>query len=248
VAFYLCIFPYYSTWLLVVGNQSILASGRILNTFSFTSTIASLCVGVLIRYTGHYKYFVTFGSCIYLLGIGLLYNYRAPGVPTGTLVGLQIAMGIGGGMLNVPAQLGVQAVSRHQDVAMATSLFLTLLELGGAVGQAISGAVWSSTLEHKLALYLPEDVKINATTIYTGLTLQYQNYPVGTPARSAIDQAINDTMKKFMIGAIITAASLIPLSLLLKDVKLAQVDQKVRGTVIGDSSRGAKSTESFESD
>ena len=73
-------------------------------------------------------------------------RYRSESSSTSQIVGTQIAVGIGGGMLNVPAQLGVQAAVPHSDVAAATAIFLTLLEVGGAVGAAISGAVWTANI------------------------------------------------------------------------------------------------------
>ena len=71
------------------------------------------------------------------MGIGLMIRYRSEGSSTSQIVGTQIAVGIGGGMLNVPAQLGVQAAVSHSDVAGATAIFLTILEIGGAVGRYV---------------------------------------------------------------------------------------------------------------
>jgi MFS family permease len=223
MAFYLCVYPYYYSWLLVVNNTGIVASGHILNTFSFSSTVTALVVGILIKYTKHYKFYVTFGACLYVLGIGLLYHYRQPGTSVSTLVGLQICMGIGGGLITIPAQVGVQSVSKHKEVAMVTSLFLTTLELGGAIGQGISGSVWTQNLEKKLTLYLPEANKVNASLIYSELTVEAYNYPIGSDARIAINRAVNETMQMFMIGALVCSAAIIPLSLLLKNIKLDQV-------------------------
>ncbi|KAE9974904.1 hypothetical protein BLS_002854 [Venturia inaequalis] len=146
MAFYLSVFPYFYSYLLIVQNKSITSAGHITQTFSFTSTLSSLAVSFLIKYTAHYKYFITLGACIYLTGMGLMYRYRTYGAPTSTLVACQIAIGIGGGLLNVPAQLGVQASASHQQVAAATAIFLTIVEIGGACGSAISGAIWSSNM------------------------------------------------------------------------------------------------------
>ena len=131
--FYTSIQPYLYSYLQVVQNDSITAAGHIVQTFTFTSTVTAICVSTIIKYTRHYKFYITAGACIYLIGIGLMIRYRSPGSSTGQIVGTQIAVGIGGGMLNVPAQLGVQAAVSHSDVASATAIFLTILELGGAV-------------------------------------------------------------------------------------------------------------------
>jgi hypothetical protein len=69
-------------------------------------------------------------------------------------------------MFNVPSQLGVQASASHQEVAAATAIFLTVLEIGGAVGSAISGAIWTHNLPKKRALYLPPESQDQALAIF----------------------------------------------------------------------------------
>ncbi|GME26765.1 Fungal trichothecene efflux pump [Neofusicoccum parvum] len=201
--------------------------------FYFTSTVSSVVVSFLIKYTGHYKYFVTLGACIYMMGLGLMYRYREEGVSTATLVGCQIATGIGGGLLNVPAQLGVQASASHQEVAAATAVFLTILEIGGAVGSAISGAIWTSSVPDKLERYLPTEIKDQASLIYGNVTLASTGWAMGTPERMAINRAYQETMHTLLTVAVCVAAPLIPLSLLMKNYKLGKMPQKVVGKVVG---------------
>ncbi|KAF2233472.1 MFS general substrate transporter [Viridothelium virens] len=233
MAFYLSVYPYFYSYLLIVQNQSITAAGHITQTFTFTSTVTSIIVSILIKYTRHYKYFITLGSAIYLMGIGLMIRYRTQGVSTGVLVGCQIAVGIGGGMLNVPAQLGVQASVSHQRVAAATAVFLTILEIGGAVGTAISGAIWTANVPKKLAAYLPDETKGQAAAIFGSVEVASGMYPVGSPTRAAIDRAYQETMTTILIVAVCVCAPLIPLSLVMKDYKLDELDQRVKGKVIG---------------
>ena len=135
-------------------------------------------------------------------------------------------------MLNVPAQLGVQAAVSHSDVAGATAIFLTVLEIGGAVGNAISGAVWTANIPAKLAKYLPPDAQLDATSIYGNLTIA-KSFIQGSPERLAIDRSYQETMDTLLIIAACLAAPLVPLSLLMKNYKLDSIDQKVRGKVIG---------------
>ena len=126
------------------------------------------------------------------MGLGLMIKYRTEGASVGVLVGTQIAVGIGGGMANVPAQVGVQASASHQEVASATAVYLTVLEIGGAVGSAISGAVWSANILSKLQKYLPDNAKDQASTISSSVTIASTQYPRGSPEREAIDRAYQD--------------------------------------------------------
>ncbi|KAI9706769.1 MAG: hypothetical protein M1820_004739 [Bogoriella megaspora] len=233
MAFYLSVYPYFISYLLVVQNKSVTAAGHITQTFAFTSTVTSIIVSFLIKYTRHYKYFITLGSAIYLMGIGLMIRYRTQNTSTGALVGTQIAVGIGGGMLNVPAQLGVQASVSHQKVAAATAVFLTILEIGGAVGNAISGAVWTSQIPKKLAAYLPPETQSQAATIFGSVTAASTTYPMGSPTRDAINRAYQETMTIILTIAVCVCIPLIPLSLLMKNYRLDTLDQHVKGKVVG---------------
>ena len=230
--FYTSIQPYFYSYLQVVQDDSVTAAGHIVQTFTFTSTTTAICISVVIKYTRHYKYYITAGACIYLMGVGTMIRYRSLGSSTGQIVGTQIAVGIGGGMVNVPAQLGVQAAVSHSDVAAATAIFLTIVEIGGAVGSAISGAVWTANVPAKLFKYLPPDAQPNAALIFGNLTIA-KSYVGGSPERLAIDRSYQETMDILLIIAACLAAPLIPLSLLMRNYKLDSIDQKVRGNVIG---------------
>jgi SP family sugar:H+ symporter-like MFS transporter len=140
---------------------------------------------------------------------GLMLAYRTEDASTGTLIGTQIAVGIGGGFLNV----------------------------GGAVGAAVSGAIWSTYVPSKLQQYLPSDLAPTYATIYGDVEVasNYTMYPVGSPARIAINRAYQETMRYMLIGAICAAAPIVPLSFFLKNHKLDQMEQPVAGKVIGSS-------------
>ncbi|KAI9826331.1 MAG: hypothetical protein M1832_000248 [Thelocarpon impressellum] len=224
MAFYLSVQPYLNSYLQVVQNESISAAGLITNVFSFTSTVSSIVVSLAIKHTAHYKYFVLAGSCVYLLAIGLLIRYRTESSSTWQIVGTQICLGAGGGMLNVPAQLGVQASASHSEVAAATAIFLTLLEIGGAVGAAISGAVWTSSVPAKLQEYLPARSKDQATAIFASLATA-RSYAVGSPERVAINRAYQETMNVLLIIAAAVSVPMIPLALLMKNYKLDEVSR-----------------------
>lgn len=131
-------------------------------------------------------------------------------------------MGIGGGLISVPSQLGVQAFVAHQDVAAATAIFLTIVEIGGAVGSAISGAVWTANIPAKLQQYLPPSAQADAKLIFGNLTLA-ESYAIGSPERIAINRSYQETMNILLIIAACLAVPLLPLSLMMKNYRLGQV-------------------------
>lgn len=253
----LSVYPFLSSYLMIVQGKSVIAAGRITQVYTFSSTVSSIVVSLVIKHTGHYKYFVTFGACVYVMGLGLMFHYRQEGVSTATLVGCQIATGIGGGLLNVPAQLGVQASASHQEVAAATAVFLTMLEIGGAVGAAISGAIWSNSVPGKLERYLPGEMRDQALQIYGNVTLASTGWAMGTPERIAINRAYQEAMHTLLTVAVCVSALLVPLSLMMQNHRLQcmprsaadgpadrpQMDQKACGRVIGRGEKAAPDAE-----
>ena len=218
--FYTSIYPYFGSYLQVVQYQNVTSSGYITSTFSITSAIASIVVGLLIKYTKHYKYYMCAGTIVYLLATALLIRYRVEGSTIGQIVGTQICLGIGGGFFNVPVQLGVQAAVPHQDVAAATALLLTIIEIGGAVGAAISGAVWTGNIAPKLAAYLPDDTKSQAFAIAGNFTLA-QTFE--GEARAAINRSYQETMNILLTIAVCLAILPVILSFFMKNYKIDAV-------------------------
>ncbi|KAL2817393.1 siderophore iron transporter mirC [Aspergillus granulosus] len=224
MAFYFSVQPYLYSYLQVVQNYDVATAGRVTQTFAFTSTIAAFAVSILIKYTRRYRIYVTIGCVIYTVGLLMMLLYRKEGSSPFQVLGTQIIVGMGGGLLNVPVQLGVQASASHQEVAAATAMFLTSMEMGGAVGAAISGAVWTHNIPRKLRLYLPEEHKSEAQEIFGKLT-KALSYEMGTPVRAAINRSYQETMNKLLILALVAVVPLIPLSLLMSNYRLDKMSE-----------------------
>ncbi|GAB1202814.1 hypothetical protein APSETT445_001436 [Aspergillus pseudonomiae] len=210
---------------MIAVGYDVATAGRVTQTFAFTSTIAAFSVSLLIKYTRRYRVFVTIGSAIYMIGLLLMMLYRKEGSSSTLILGTQIVVGMGGGLLNVPVQLGVQASASHQEVAAATAMFLTSMEMGGAVGAAISGAVWTHNIPRKLRRYLPDENKGDAKEIFGRLD-KALSFPIGSPARIAINRSYQETMNKLLVLALIATIPLIPLSLLMKNYRLDKVNSE----------------------
>lgn len=233
MAFYLSVLPYFQSYLLVVYDLSVTHAGLIVQIFTFSATVTSILVSIAIKYTRRYRIYVTAGACLYVLGLILMLYFRTQDATLTAIMGAQLLIGIGGGMCHGPAQLGVQASASHQEVAAATAAFLTLLEIGGAVGSAISGAIWSSNIPAKLEQYLPEETRNRSSEIYGSIGLAANGWPIGSPTRTAINLAYQETMTKILIVAVLVATPCIFLSFFMKDYKLDEIDQQVKGVIIG---------------
>ncbi|EEH40178.2 siderophore iron transporter mirC [Paracoccidioides lutzii Pb01] len=233
MAFYSSVQPYLYSYLQVVQDQSVTTAGRVTQTFSFTSTIAAVSISFVIKATRRYRIFVTSGCCIYIFGLFLMFFCNKQGASVPSTFAIQTIIGLGAGFLNVPVQLGVQASAKHQEVAAATAMFLTCLEMGGAVGSAISGAVWTSSIPKKLALYLPEESRGDAEEIFGKLT-KALSYPLGSATRVAINRAYDETFHRLLVIALCMAIPIIPLSLLMTNYRLDKMDTRPKVESIGD--------------
>lgn len=225
---------YFYTWLQVVRGYSTEATGNISNTFTFSSSTMSIIISLAIKYTGNYKWWMMSGIPIYALGYGLMIAFRTQNSTTAQIVIAQVLTGIGGGTINVPAQVGLQAACAHQDVAIATAMFLTFTSIGGAVGNAVTGAIWANLLPGYLETNLAgTSAAGNVTDIY-GNYFNALAFPMGTLERDRINASYSQVYRIQLIVACCMAIPMIPLGLMMRNINLRDVDlANTKGKVIG---------------
>jgi hypothetical protein len=158
-------------------------------------------------------------------------HFRGPEYNEGYLIMCQIFVAVGGGTMALMTQLAVMAVVSHQDTAAVLAVLGTFNSIGGAVGLAISGAIWTNTLPQQLAQNLPPSINNQSSTIFGSLTEQL-SYARGSPERDGIIMSYAYLQKILCIAA--TCISIVSLVLVwgLKDVRLKQVKQPVKGLVV----------------
>ncbi|CCX15014.1 major facilitator superfamily-domain-containing protein [Pyronema domesticum] len=242
MAFFLSVQPYFFSYLVVAHNLSATAAGHITQIFSFSCTVTVLIIGTAIKYTKVYKPYLVVGIFIYSIGILLMMFFRNIDTSIGAIIGIQIMVGIGGGFINVPCQLGIQASVSSQDVGCATAVFLTMISLGGAVGSAISGAIWSSLLKRKLQNYLPTESLPELELIYGDFN-KAASYGMETATRTAVRQSYDETMHMLLIVAICSCIPLLPLGVFMRGLKLDTVEVEDKGIIIGGGGKKEEKTE-----
>lgn len=242
MAFFLSIQPYLYSYLLVTRPISAATGSYVLNTFSVSCTVSVLAAGFITKRTRRYKPLLVAGVVVYTVGIGLMLHFRTAHQEQsiGWIVFSQALVGIGGGFVNGPAQLGLQASSSHQEVACNTALFLTTLSLGGAVGSAISGAIWSAGIKYRLKTYLPQLSQKEVDGIFGSVTVA-REYAFGTVEREAIVRSYDETMRILLIVAVCVCIPLFPCVWVMKGLDLEEVrkKQEVDGAVVVGNSDGA---------
>lgn len=211
--------------------RSVRAAGYLLNVYSFGACITGIVLGFIIKYTGRYKIWAVIGVPIYILGTGLMIHFRGPEYTEGYLIMCQIFVAVGGGTMALMTQLAVMAVVHHQDTAAVLAVLGTLNSIGGAVGLAVSGAIWTNTLPDQLAQNLPPSINNQSSTIFGSLTQQL-SYPRGSPERDAIIMSYSYLQKVLCIAATAISVGCLILVFGLRDVNLKQARQPVKGLVV----------------
>ena len=181
--------------------------------------MSNLLVGLAIKYTYQYRIYSLIGVPVYISGLFLTTFFRGPSNPLSYVLFSQIVTGVGGGMFHVPVQLGIQAVARHQEVGIATAMFLTFTSLGGSVGSAIAGAIWTSILPARLEQYLPEMSRDERSRVYNDFEYA-MSFGRGTLEREGIIKAYVDVMRMLSITATLAALPMIVFVIAMKEVRL----------------------------
>lgn len=114
--------------------------------------------------------------------------FRQPNQPIGYIIMCEIFISIGGSVFILLVQLACLAAVDHQFVAAVLALLYVSDTVGGAIGNTISGAIWTNTFYDALARELPQEALKDVATIYSSLPAQLA-YPVGSPERIAIQLA-----------------------------------------------------------
>ncbi|PNY28916.1 Siderophore iron transporter mirB [Tolypocladium capitatum] len=224
---------YYYSYLQVVHFLDITTSGYVLNSFSLMAALISPFVGLLVRYTGDYKWQSIAGIPFAVLGTALLIRFRTPDTHVGVLVMCQLFNGVSSGIWAMTAQLAIMASVSHQQVAVAIAMFGLFGSIGAAVGSAIAGGIWNNVLPVKLEEFLPADSKNQTAAIFASIVTQ-MNYTRGSPERNAIIEAYGDVQRKMVIAGSAFLPLCLAFLLMWRNVNVKRLEEKgtqTRGTV-----------------
>lgn len=185
---YYCYAVYLPSFLQVVYNLDVATAGYVGNTFSVVAFVFLFVAGWLVRVTGRFKWILWVCVPLYIFGLGLMIHFRQPGGYIGYIVMCEVFFSAAGSVFILCVQLAVLASVDHQHVAAVLALLFVMGSIGGSIGSAICGAIWTNTFLKKLAETLPESAMPNLSLIYSSLPQQL-SYPVGSPERNAIVEA-----------------------------------------------------------
>nr|QFR37093.1 MFS transporter [Cyberlindnera americana] len=189
---------YFSTCLQVGGYYSAGQAGRISDAKKISIDIASIIVGIFMKYTKRTKIWVLIGIPILVLGHGLLVWFvnRNQIMETNTVLiyVMEIFTGVGRGFYTTALQVTIQAIAGVGGIAMSTAFFLAFNSVGTLIGTAIAGGIWNNVALSKLEEHLPDEYKKNATTIFSNIKVALK-YKKGTELRTAVSLAYRETVQ-----------------------------------------------------
>lgn len=223
---------YLYTMLLVCFDYGTLSATRISSMYSFCSVISGFCAGLVIYFVRRIKIFILAGTCIFMLGFGLLIRYRGGLDDRVGLVAAECVLGVGGGLFSYPAQAVIQGYVPHEDMATITGLYLALYSVGSAIGAAISGAVYTNILPKQLTKNIPSSNSTILDTAYGNPLTLITEFAMGTSVREGMIDSYKYVQRIMcIIGCclcvvLLVAAIILPNPILTDDRSLVEEDQE----------------------
>ncbi|KAJ6785211.1 hypothetical protein PWT90_02945 [Aphanocladium album] len=225
--------PYFYSFIVVVNDLSPKAATNVVTSQGVATAVVGLAAAFVVKYTGNCKWVIVSGTLIKLIGGGIMIKYSNADATLVQIIFGQIIAGGGSGMISIVAQTAVQSVARHQDVANVTTLYEAARAISGAIGNAISGSIWTRLLRSKLESHLPAASKSQAARIQDSFTVA-TSYAVGSAERIAINQSYTEVMHTLLIVSIALLVASFLVSLAIEDVNLKEIDKEnSRGGLIG---------------
>lgn len=216
---------YYLPWLMVCKNLSIKAATNTVNVFVVGSTVSSFIAAAYAKYFKRMKPVIIAGAAIYMLGIGLTYNYRKPTHRLSQFIVSQCVEAVGAGFLQTPMIAMIHAVVPHHNVITATAIYQSIMTVGSIVAEAIAGTLYRQSYPKQLAKHAPFLTPKQAHMVVNNLMAPIKLYPWGTPEREAIVTAFNDIYRKLLYPPIIIAGFIFVVSFTLPNVHLGDFDE-----------------------
>jgi len=211
---------YLPVFLQLATGASATNSGLLLLPLMAGLLCTSIASGQLITRTGHYKWSPLTGTFIMTIGLFLLSRMTIDTTRlTSGLYMLVLGFGLGG-LMQVSVLATQNAVDRR-DLGTATSAIGFFRNLGGAVGVAGFGAVFTNRLAHYLPQHLPASAlgRFNVKALQGSPSTIHQLPPV---LRDGIAQSFAQAIHVVYLVAVPIAALSFVVALFLKELPLRE--------------------------
>ncbi|KAI1931795.1 hypothetical protein LOZ58_001122 [Ophidiomyces ophidiicola] len=220
---------YFFSMLQVVWELDVTNATYISNIYRVGSCLWALVVGVLIRWTGRFKWLAVYFSVpLLMLGVGLMIHFRQPGTNIGYIVMTQIFVAFASGTNVITGEMAMMAPSDHQHIAVILAILNLFASVGQALGATVATVIWTSRFRSALEEYLPANADI--AKIYASLVTQLSHKP-GSPIRIGISHAYAEAQRYMLVTGVCVLCGALVCAALWRDIKLNDKKQ-VKGTVV----------------
>jgi hypothetical protein len=145
---------YFPVYLQVVRGVSPTGSGLQMMPMMAGMLLTSIVSGQLISRTGRYKHFPIIGLALITIGLFLMSRLGSDSSALHSS-GLMMVLGLGLGCVMQVLVIAVQNAVDYRDLGVATSGATLFRMIGGSLGTAILGAIFSSRLAANIATLAP---------------------------------------------------------------------------------------------
>lgn len=220
---------YFFSMLQVVWGLSVTNATYVSAIYRVGSCLWALVVGVLIRWTGRFKWLALyFAIPLMMLGVGLMIEFRRPNSDIGYIIMTQIFVAFSGGTIVLCGEMAMMAPSDQQHLAAILAILNLFGSTGTAAGGTVATAIWTSVFPASLHKYLPAGVDVDK--IYGSIVAQMY-YRQGTLERDGINRAYGDAQRYMLIASLcLLAAALISVAF-WRDIRVKDIKQ-VKGRVV----------------
>jgi EmrB/QacA subfamily drug resistance transporter len=216
---------YLPLFLQVVKGMSPTKSGLQLTPMMGGLLVTSILSGRAISRFGRYRPFPIVGTAVATVGMALLARLS---VSSGTLTAAldMLVLGLGLGLVMQVLVLAVQNAVEFRIMGVATSGAILFRQIGGSIGLAVFGAIFSNSLHSKLAANLPPGSRVPKTVNPAVVRT--------LPPRlhDAYARAIAESLHPVFLTAAVIAGIAFFLTWLLRDVPLRTTSRATQGEAL----------------
>ena len=213
---------YLPLFLQVVKGMSPTRSGLQLTPMMAGLLVTSIAAGRTISRFGRYRPFPIVGTAVMIVGMVLLARLNVHSSTTTAALDM-LVLGLGLGMVMQVLVLAVQNAVEFRVMGVATSGSILFRQVGGSIGLAIFGAIFSNSLHSKLAAYLPPGAHVQKTVSPAVI----KRLP--PKLHDAYDHAVAASLHPVFVTAAVLAIVAFLLTWLLREIPLRTTSRATAG-------------------
>lgn len=218
---------YFPSYLWVITDLSTRDYTYILQIQTVVLCVFGVVGGLIQRYTHRYKWLQVMGLGVRCIGAGLNYWISQGNTNIATIVMMKVLLSAGGGISVIGSQVASQGAVKHKDVAIVIAVLGLWTNVGGAVGAAISAALWTEHLPAELAKHVPSLSADQITSIFGSIEVARAAEP-----RVDIIAAYNATYRVLSLPALICAFVPFAVACFMHNFSLDSRQNVVEGTLV----------------